>query len=155
MGSIRPLLAIVVFVVCALLLLNHGRHHSRAPVLVPAEATPSAPKEPHVSRAAERSEAAFELHSVHRQTLETIQGADRGHVPPKTLSSLRCTRTNADPRILQRDGGVRFDCLAAYTSGERDGWCVAYEPALDLVVTFYEGARMCEGPPDPVRLRSR
>ena len=150
MGSIRPLLAIAVFVVCALLLLNHGQHHGAAPIAVPLEATPTAPKHKRVSRAAERSEAAFEIHSVHRQMVKSIHRMDRGLIHPKTLSSLTCTKSSADPPILQRGGGTRFDCVATYTSGQRQGWCVAYEPALDLVVTDYEGARMCEGRPDPM-----
>jgi hypothetical protein len=150
MGSIRPLLAIVVFVVCALLLLNHGRHHGGARVLVPVEATPSAPKEPRVSRAAERSEAAFERHSVQRQMVKMLHQLDRGLAHPKTLSSLTCRKSSADPPILQHDGGNRFDCVATYTSGQHQGWCVAYEVELDLVSTYYEGARMCEGRPDPM-----
>jgi hypothetical protein len=150
MRSIRPLIAIVVFVVCALLLLNQGRHHGAAPVLVPAEAMPSAPKQLHVSRAAERKEAAFERHSVQRQMVKFIHGLDRGLVHPKTLASLACTKSSADPPLLRRDGGVRFNCVATYTSGQRQGWCVAYQPALDLVTTDFEGVRMCEGRPDPM-----
>jgi hypothetical protein len=149
MGSIRPLLAIVVFVVCALLLLNHGRHRGGAPVAAPLEETPSAPKHMRVSRAAERSEAAFELHSVHRQMVKLLRRADRGHVPPKTLSSLTCTRAKAHPQILDRSQAVGFDCVATYTSGQRQGWCVAYVVFMDVAGIGYEGARMCEGPPDP------
>jgi hypothetical protein len=148
-GSIRPLLAIVVFVVCALLLLNHSRHHGGAAVLVPVEATPSAPKQPRVNRAAERGEAAFEIRSVQRQMVKMIHRLDHGLAHPKTLSSLTCTRAKADQPILQRNQAVGFDCVARYTSGQRQGWCAAYAVFVDLVVTSYEGARMCEGPPDP------
>ena len=150
MRSTRPLLAIVVFVVCALLLLNHGRHHGTAPVLVPAEATPSAPKQLHASRAADRKEAAFERRSVQRQMVKSIHSLDHGLVHPKTLSSLRCTRTKAEPRMVQLNRAVGFDCVARYTSGQRQGWCVAYFIPRDEVSTYYEGARMCEGRPDPM-----
>ena len=30
------------------------------------------------------------------------------------------------------------------------GWCVAYFIPRDEVSTYYEGARMCEGRPDPM-----
>ncbi len=70
-----------------------------------------------------------------------------GHA--KTLVNVRCTHTSAWPKIFGTDPGDAFDCIATFTTASQR-WCALYEPAHTTLITFYQGPRMCEGPPNPM-----
>lgn len=94
---------------------------------------------PHVSDAAESAE-------VQRQMAAMITHMDVGLITPKTLSAVRCNKTATKPPDLPDNQFDRFNCFATYTSGQRQPWCVAYDPAETSLITDYQGPKACEGP---------
>lgn len=67
---------------------------------------------------------------------------------PSALTKVRCVPASAWPSIFQHDPGQPYDCRAIYTTGIQR-WCILFNPEYDQLVTYFQGQRMCEGPPDP------
>lgn len=68
---------------------------------------------------------------------------------PSTLTGVSCTPASDWPSVFHQDPGHAYDCRAIYTT-KTQRWCVLFNPAVDQLVTYFQGARMCEGPPNPM-----
>ena len=67
---------------------------------------------------------------------------------PSTLTAVRCTPASAWPPTFHDDPGHAYDCRAIYTT-KTQRWCVLFNPDVNRLVTYFQGVRMCEGPPNP------
>lgn len=79
-----------------------------------------------------------------------ITGLEQGHVNAKLVSNVRCTRATAWPRTFAGDPGHAYDCTATFTnSPATQRWCALYDSNQSQLITYYQGAKMCEGRPNP------
>ena len=79
-----------------------------------------------------------------------ITGLELGRVNAKVVSNVRCTRATAWPSTFAGDPGHAYDCTATFSnSSATQRWCALYDPNHSNLITDYQSAKMCEGPPNP------
>ena len=79
-----------------------------------------------------------------------ITTLDQGRANAKAVSGVRCTRATAWPSTFARGTGHAYDCIANFNNTRaKQRWCVLFDPINQRLGEEYQGAKMCEGPPNP------
>jgi hypothetical protein len=70
----------------------------------------------------------------------------------KIVDAVNCTPANKRPSVFGTGPGHTYDCIAIFTNSPAvQRWCAFYDTRYPQQMPSYQGAEMCEGPPNPMQ----